>query len=129
MTSLPDLAPLVGCVVGQVAFDFKVTLSLASQDGIYAQRVDALLAIESDFTVTQHSESSDVSPGERRNYPAALPLLHQTVTDAAVDDDGSLSLSLTGGLEVHVPRDDHYEAWSLAGNGVTEWIAGPVRRA
>jgi uncharacterized protein YgfB (UPF0149 family) len=125
MSPAPDLAPLVGCVVGRLALDFQVTLYLASQDDVYAQRVDALLVVESNFNVTHRGDHSGVSPGEQLNYAALLPLLHQTIRRAAVDDDGSLALSLTDDLEVRVPRDDHYESWSLSGAGVTGWIEGP----
>jgi hypothetical protein len=108
-----------------VAFDFQVTLNLASQDGIYAQRVDALLVIENDFTLTHEGGTTDVSPGQQLNYAAVLPLLHQTLRRAAIEADDSLALSFTGGFEVHVPRNDHYESWSLTGSGVTGWISGP----
>lgn len=129
MSSLPNVSSLVGCVVGQVAFDFRVTLNLASQDGVYAQRVDALLAVENDFTVTQQGDCLKVSPGQQLNYAAVLPLLHQTLRHASAEADGSLALSLTGGLELHVPPNDRYESWSLTGSGVTGWIAGPGRHA
>jgi hypothetical protein len=125
MSSLPDLSPLIGCVVGQVAFDFQVTLNLASQDGVHAQRVDALLAIGSDFTVTRNGDPTEVGPEARLNYAAVLPLLHETILAAAVETDGSLAISFTGDLHIRVPRSDHYESWSLAGPGVAEWIAGP----
>jgi Family of unknown function (DUF6188) len=70
-------------------------------------------------------DATEVSPDERLNYAAVLPLLHETIRIAAFEADGSLTISFTGDLEVRVPRSDHYESWSLAGSGVAEWIAGP----
>jgi Family of unknown function (DUF6188) len=70
-------------------------------------------------------DATEVSPDERLNYAAVLPLLHETIRIAAFEADGSLTISFTGDLEVRVPRSDRYESWSLAGSAVAEWIAGP----
>jgi hypothetical protein len=69
-----------------------VTLNLASQDGIYAQRVDALLVIQNDLTIIYEGGRTVVSPDQQLNYAAVLPLLHQTLRRAAINADDSLDL-------------------------------------
>lgn len=126
MPEPPDLSPLVGCTVGRLSFDFQVTLSLASTDGVYGERVDALLVVESPFTITRAGDELQVVPGEQKGLEATLGLLHREVTHVTVGADESLSLTLDGGVQVRVPRDPHYEAWQLNGTGVQAWIAGPL---
>lgn len=126
MPELPDLSPLVGCTVGRVCLDYQVSLNLASTDGVYAERVDALLVVESPFTITCVGEPLHVVPSEMQGLEAILGLLHRTITGAAVSADESLSLTFDGDQEVHVPRDPHYESWQITGRGVQGWIAGPM---
>jgi hypothetical protein len=125
MPSLPDLSPLIGCTIGRVCLDYQVTLSVLSTDGAYGQRVDALLIMESPFTVTRGGDAQQVDPNEKLGLPATLDLLHRQVTAVEVATDQSLSLSLSDDVRVHVPRDPHYEAWQVTGHGVQAWIAGP----
>lgn len=126
MPQLPDLSPLIGCTVGQVCLDYRVSLNLANTDGIYAERVDALLVVESPFTITGFGEPVRVDPNEKQGLEAAIGLLHRTITGVAVSRDQSLSLTFEGGQEVNVPRDPHYESWEITGRGVQGWIAGPT---
>jgi hypothetical protein len=121
----PDLSPLVGCTISRVSLDYQVTLTIASTDGVYGQRVDALLIIEAPFTVTRGGDSHLVDPNEKLGLEATLDLLHREVTDTEVAADESLSLTVTGDLKIHVPRDPHYEAWQVTGRGIQGWIAGP----
>jgi hypothetical protein len=126
MPAPPDLTPLVGCTIGRVCVDYQVTLSILSTEGVYGERVDALLIMESPFTVTRAGEVTQVDPNAKVGLDATLALLHQEVTGVQLGADESLSLSLAGDVEIHVPRDPHYEAWQVTGRGVQGWIAGPL---
>jgi hypothetical protein len=125
MTPVPDLDPLVGCIVGQLSFDFRVTMNLASQDGVYGERVDALLVIENDFSVTSSGETTVVRPDAKAGYEAVLPLLHSTLLSAVVESDEVLALTFSNSVSLRVSRSDQYESWSLSGKGVAGWISGP----
>jgi len=125
MPEPPDLSPLVGCTIGRVCLDYQVTLTIASTDGVYGERVDALLIMESPFTVTRNGEPQQVDPNAKQGLEPTLDLLHREVTGVHVGADESLWLSLTGDMEIRVPRDPHYEAWQITGRGVQGWIAGP----
>ena len=125
MTLVPDLDPLVGCIVGQLSFDFRVTMNLASQDGLYGERVDALLVIESDFTVTSPDGTTDVRPGATTGYGAVLPVLHSTLVGVVVEMDEVLTLTFSDNVTLRVSRSGQHESWSLSGRGVSGWISGP----
>ncbi|MGE0820013.1 MAG: DUF6188 family protein [Candidatus Nanopelagicales bacterium] len=125
MTPVPDLDPLVGCIVGQLSFDFRVTMNLASQDGVYGDRVDALLVIENDFAVTSAGETTVVRPDVKAGYESVLPLLHTTLLSAEVELDEALALTFSNNVSLRVSRSDQYESWSLSGKGVAGWISGP----
>lgn len=125
VTAHPDLEPLVGCIVNQVSFDFRVTLNLVSQDGAYGERVDAFLVIGNDFTLRGPAGVTVVSPDSKSGYEAVIPVLHSTLLGADIRAEGTLDLGFSNGIEIRVPRDHHYESWSLSGVGVTEWIATP----
>lgn len=125
MNPVPDLAPLVGCIVGQLSFDFRVTINFASQEGVYGERVDALLVIENDFSVTSPGATTEVRPDAKSGYAAVLPLLHSTVVSAVVESDEALALTFSNSVRLRVSRSDHFESWSLSGRGVTGWISGP----
>ncbi|MGD9531415.1 MAG: DUF6188 family protein [Pseudonocardia sp.] len=122
---MPDLDPLVGCIVGQLSFDFRVTMNLASQDGVYGDRVDALLVIENDFAVTSAGETTVVRPDVKAGYESVLPLLHTTLLSAEVELDEALALTFSNNVSLRVSRSDQYESWSLSGKGVAGWISGP----
>jgi hypothetical protein len=123
--SRADLDPLVGCIVGQLSFDYRVTMNFASQDGVYGERVDALLVIENDFSVTSTGETTGVRPDTKSGYEAVLPLLHSTLVSAVVESDEALALTLSNNVRLRVSRGDLYESWSLSGRGVAGWISGP----
>jgi len=125
MTPAPDLDPLIGCIVGQLSFDFRVTMNFASQDGVYGDVVDALLVIENDFTVTSAGDTTVVRPDAKSGYEAVLPLLHSTLVSAVVESDEALALTFSNSVNLRVQRSDQYESWSLSGKGVTGWISGP----
>jgi hypothetical protein len=122
----PDLTPLVGCTVGRLSLDYQVTLLLASTDGVYGERVDALLVMGTSFTITRAGDVMHVHPSEQDGFAATLGLLHRDIVAVAVGPDESLSLTFNGDLAVHVPRDQHYESWQITGRGVQGWIAGPM---
>jgi hypothetical protein len=126
MPEPPNLSPLVGCTVGRLCLDYQVTLLLASTDGVYGERVDALLVVESPFTIRGAGEPVQVVPSEKKGLEATLGLLHREVTQVAVGADESLSLTLDDSVQVQVPRDPDYEAWNITGRGVQGWIAGPL---
>ena len=126
MPEPPDLSALTGCVVGRVSLDYQVSLLLASTDGIHGERVDALLVIESPFTITRGGRQLHVEPNAKRGLEATLGLLHRAITAASISADESLSLTLDGEQEIHVPRDPNYEAWQISGRGIQGWIAGPM---
>jgi len=125
VTAHPDLRPLVGCIVNQVSFDFRVTLNLVSQDGAYGERVDAFLVIGNDFTLRGPEGAAVVSPDSKSGYEAVMPVLHSTLEGADIREDSALDLRFSNGMELRVPRDRHYESWSLSGVGVADWIATP----
>jgi len=125
MPEPPDLSSVVGCTVGRVCLDYQVTLSIASTAGVYGERVDALLVVESPFTVTTAGEPQRVVPSEKNGLEATLGLLHREVTAVDVDADESLSLTLDGCVQIQVTRDPRYESWQISGRGVASWIAGP----
>jgi hypothetical protein len=126
MPEPPDLSPLVGCTVGRLSLDHQVTLSLASTDGVYGERVEAHLVVGSPFTITATGEPLQVVPDAQTGLEATLGLLHREVTRASVGADESLSLTLDGSVHVYVSRDPQYEAWQIDGRGVQGWIAGPL---
>jgi hypothetical protein len=126
MTQPPDLAPIVGCVVGNLGLDYRVSLNLASQDPPhYGERVDALLVIEAPFEIFRAGTRYNVDPSAVAGYERAVPLLHSTIEEAEVGQDQSLRIKFSGDQTVHVPRSPHYEAWQISGRGVSGWIAGP----
>ena len=122
--SPPDLAPLTGCIVGHILLDYRVSLGLASQDGKYGERVDAILVIGAPFEVSSDRATERVTPDDTANYAAVLPLLHATVADAIIASDESLRVSFENGFSLTVPRHQHYESWEISGRGVAGWIAG-----
>jgi hypothetical protein len=121
-----NLSPLVGCTVGRLCLDYQVTLYIASTDGVYAERVDALLVVESPFTITRAGDPVQVNPSGKRGLEATLGLLHREITQVEVGADESLSLTLDDNAQVNVPPDAHYESWQITGRGVQGWIAGPM---
>ncbi len=124
-----DLTPLTGCLVRRIAFDYEVTLTLASQDrdGLFADRVDAQLSIGGPFHIFREGRFHHVDPDHQGNYAALMPLLHATVESVSVDRAGTLRVWLSGDHKLHVPQHRHYEAWDVTGRGVQP-LTRPGRR-
>jgi hypothetical protein len=126
MTSLPDLSPLVGCVVGRLDLDYRVGFNLASQDPPrYGERVEALLVVEAPFLVIRGGNQYEVNPDAVTGYEQTLALLHSTVLKVDVKPDQALDIEFSGDQTLRVEAPSSYEAWELSGKGVPGWIAGP----
>jgi hypothetical protein len=125
MKQLPDLSPLVGSEVTQVAFDYQVTFLLAGFDELGRPRVEATLTIGTDFTVAKGGSETLVTPASAGNYRVVLELLRKTVRGADVAPDETLTLHFGGDLAVVVHPHASFESWELQGKGIDSWLVGP----
>jgi hypothetical protein len=125
---MPDLTPLTGCVVGQLALDYRVCLLLASEEPgkSYGHRVHALLVIETAFTLERAGNAEQIDPTAVANYEPTVALLHATIRKALIHPDKSLSIRFSGDQLLTVPRDATFASWELSGKGVDDWVAGPL---
>jgi Family of unknown function (DUF6188) len=125
MKQLPDLSPLVGSEVTQVAFDYQVTFLLAGFDELGRPRMEATLTIGTDFTVAKGGSETLVTPASAENYRVVLELLRKTVRGADVAPDETLTLHLGEDLAVVVHPHTSFESWELLGTGIDSWLVGP----
>ncbi|MBE3074025.1 MAG: hypothetical protein IMZ75_03630 [Actinobacteria bacterium] len=126
MKQLPDLSPLVGSEVTQVAFDYQVTFLLAGFDELGRPRVEATLTIGTDFTIAKGGSDTMVTPASAGNYRVVLGLLRKTIRGADVAPDETLTLHFQDDLAVAVHPHVSYESWELQGRGIDSWLVGPL---
>lgn len=86
------------------------------------------VTIEGDFTIRLAGETHQVSPEALTTSAAVLlGLLHQPVSDAVVEVDGSLRLEV-GTATVTVPPADAFEAWTYVGDDGRRVVCMPGGR-
>jgi Family of unknown function (DUF6188) len=79
---------------------------------------ESRVMIENSFTLhTVDGAEHLLDPGERRSLGPLLAIYPDRLIRASVASDGSLRLDFVSGAWIHVPQDDHYEAWEVSGPG------------
>lgn len=117
---------LVGCRVVRVTLDQQVCLGFAGHDALGRARVNATLAIDAPFSITQGSGEFLVVPGDAVGYGEAAGLLGRTVVRVRTDPDCTTVLDLDlRGLSVVVDAHPSYNAWELMGTGVRGVVMPP----
>jgi len=108
----------VGSRVSQVAFDFAVTIRGAD---------DSELRVECAFHLSGTDfPSLDVDPAATREMAGHLiQLLQRGILTSEVDEKGALHASFEGGVELFVPVDPAYEAWTYVGGDGSRVVATP----
>ncbi|WP_328605652.1 DUF6188 family protein [Amycolatopsis sp. NBC_00345] len=119
---------LVGCEVRRTSFDYQVRLMLVDQPEPAGEpRVDAELVIETAFVLRDaDGVSHELEPGSGPALAPVLALFGQTVSELAVPEEGTLTITFDGGARLSVGPDRQYESWGLTGRGVDPILVGPA---
>ena len=79
---------------------------------------DTRVMIENSFTVhAVDGVDHLLDPGERIALGPFVAIYPDRLISASVASDYSLRLDFVSGAWIHVPQDDHYEAWEVSGPG------------
>ena len=114
------LVPMLGTVT-QCRLDsaFSVIVAVEST-GTFEVR------IEQPFFVSHDGEEFMLDPeGDPVHLGPALQVLRTTVKQAIAYKSGGLELTFDNGVVLHVPEDENYEAWRIAGPVALRFVSTP----
>jgi hypothetical protein len=77
------------------------------------------------FVLNENGLEHHLDPGERGALGPVLRVYPDTLTEASIEDDGTLRLAFERGAVIVVPPDRHYEPWQISGPGSALIVCNP----
>lgn len=109
MTTVPEaVSALEGCTITKLVIDDSVHMALQSRSLNATLRIDTAGEVRNGESKAQFDP--DAAP---ESLTAIVPLLHQRIGQAKLEDDGSLVVT-AGPWELRVPFHDHEISWSIS---------------
>lgn len=112
--------PLRDVRVSQIQLDYQVTLILDDEDSTRIQIEGPIL-----MKFGEGANAISVTPGNVPSYRPVVELLHKSVTEIVVFDDGALELSFDVSGTLKVSSGGGYEAWVMVGKKAGTLVSLP----
>lgn len=109
---------VAGFIVSRCVVDFAFSLELMRPPESTPDQRYVTVAIESPFVLVIAGQRYNCQPQrDVESLGPALRLFQHVVEAATIESSGDLRVTFDSGIEVHVPFDNEFEAWSIGERG------------